>query len=752
MSLSRILPTCLLAGALGPRVWALTLAEQGRTGYTIVIPSEAIEPERTAAGELKEYLQKVTGAQFRIRTESEVPNGARQILVGPSRRLKKLTQKTDWTSLGHDGIVIKTVGKKLLLAGGRPRGTLYAVYTFLEEVVGCRWWTSTEDYIPKKPTLTIPALDKTHVPPLRYREAFYRDAFRSPFAVRMKTNGHFEQIPPEYGGHYNILGWCHTFYQLLPPDKYFSQHPDWYSEINGNRVPEGAQLCLTNEEMRKELTRQALEWIRKSPDAGMISIAQNDCGGRCQCAKCAAVEKEEGAPSGPLIHFVNAVATDIEKEYPDFLVETLAYQYTRQAPLRVKPRANVVVRLCTIECSFAQPLSSDQNAKFRDDIKAWSAVAPNLYIWDYVTDFANYLQPHPNLRVLAPNLRFFVEHHAIGVFEQGDAGCAAGDFVRLRAWLLAHLLWDPSLDEKALLKEFLEGYYGPAAPFMSAYLDLVNDAAERATAYVSCFTLDTSYLRVEDLQQARALFDQAAATVKDDPVLSQRVRRERLPLDHLWLTRYFSLKRLARSKGLPFPGPQNPVEACEEFLRVAKEFNVGNYNEGQSFESYEPTLRSRFRPAGPPPEQCQGLPEDDWVDLQDNQFTLYGALSQIVDDLQASDGKAARMPGNHIEWATQYPIDSDLEGKWHCYVVVRCEAKAQHGNAFTCGIWDANQRLGVMQRTEAIETAGDGKYHTVDLGVRDLKSGMYFWLAPPGDAASVTAVYTDRIFLIREKG
>ena len=81
----------------------------------------------------------------------------------------------------------------------------------------------------------------------------------------------------------------------------------------------------------------ALEKIRQNPAAGMISISQNDWRGNCQCAKCKAIEEEEGSPSGLLLRFVNAVAADIAKEYPDFLMETLAYQYTRKAPKITRP-------------------------------------------------------------------------------------------------------------------------------------------------------------------------------------------------------------------------------------------------------------------------------------------------------------------------------------------------------------------------------------------------------------------------------
>ena len=109
--------------------------------------------------------------------------------------------------------------------------------------------------------------------------------------------------------------------------------------------------------MRRELVRNALALLRRSPGAGMISISQNDCQGNCRCEKCKAIEEEEGAPSGLMIRFVNAVAEQIEKESPNVLVETLAYQYTRKPPRHARPRGNVVVRLCSIECSFVQPLA-----------------------------------------------------------------------------------------------------------------------------------------------------------------------------------------------------------------------------------------------------------------------------------------------------------------------------------------------------------------------------------------------------------
>jgi hypothetical protein len=746
----------VLSGLVGaimttPANGALTLAQDGKPLCAIVLCPDPIPAEQTAAKELAEHLKLVTGAEFAVAEGRKAGPEERVIQIGGP------APGVDAASLGHDGIVMRTDKLGLTLTGGRPRGTLYAVYTFLENVVGVRWWTASESFIPQKPTLEVPDLDVLYVPKLQYREAFYRGAFDGVFASRLRTNGHFERIPAEYGGHYNLLGWCHTFYQLLPPEKYFADHPEWYSLLNGKRTADGGQLCLTNDEMRAELTRVALEWCRKNPEAGMISIAQNDWGGNCQCEKCKAVEEAEGSPSGLIIQFVNKVAADIEKEFPDFLVETLAYHYTRHAPKTIKPRKNVIVRLCSIECNFAEPLGTGpSNAAFANDLNAWSAIAPQLYIWNYVTNFANYIQPHPNWRSLAPDIRLFVDHKAIGLFEQGDSSCSISDFPELRAWLLAHLMWDPSRDERALMREFLEGYYGPAAEPLLQYINLMSDTVAEQQTYLRCGMADTStWLDLKTLNQATELFNAAREAVTNDETLATRVRRARMPLDHVWLMRYAALKRQAKAQGLPFLGPEDPVAAAQTFVASAEEFDARNVSEGRSFADYAPGLIARFREPGPPPDECKDLPAEDWIDIQDNEFTLHGLGNWVTlaDDAKASDGKAARMPGSHPNWATQYPISADMTdlGPCHCYVRVRCDAKAKTGPAFTVGLYDATAKAGVAQITETLKNASDGEYRTYDLGVHELKPGMYFWVCPPNNAEAVEAVYTDRIFCVREK-
>lgn len=746
------------AGLAAAPAGAITLSRDGKTEYVIVTSRNPTPPEKTAANLLAETLGKVTGARFAVRAEHEVASGAPQILVGVSRSARALARDVEWSGLQADEIVIRTTGDKLLLAGGLPRGTLYAVYTFLEDTVGCRWWTGTEELIPHRPTLAIGAQDIRYAPRFRSREAFYRFPNEDPlFASRLKLNGHFPQIPENYGGHMGFIGFVHTFYGWIPPGKYFAEHPEWFSLINGKRTTDWSQLCLTNPEMLKEMTRVVLENIEKNPACGIISVSQNDCHNPCQCDRCQALAKAEGSEAGPLIAFVNAVAEEVEKKHPDMLVETLAYQYTRKPPKTLKPSKNVVVRLCSIECDFGRPLESEANAAFRDDILGWKAIAPNLFIWNYVTDFAGYIQPHPNMASLAADLRFFANSNVIGVFEQGDCFTSVGDFVRMRNWVIAHLLWDPSRDQDALVREFASGYYGPAARHILAYLRLVQNAYDRWGRKLGCYNTDLSFLTLDDMNEAARLFAEAADAVRDDPTLSARVRRERMPLDHVWLLRYEELKQAAADSGKPFAGPGDPKAACEEFIALAKQWDARHATEGMPFETYIPSLRARFRPPAPSLDEISRLPDEDVISVEQDLFKLAGEgeWATIAQDAGAHDGKAARMPGGHTQWAVQLHITEEMAkrttGQWAVYAIVRCDATASKGSAFDLGIYDTGAGREAVRKQVGVAQAKGAEYRVFDLGAHKLTKGMYFWAAPLGNGSDVQYVYIDRVILIREK-
>lgn len=498
--------------------------------YAIVLPTNATAPELHAARDLRKHLELLTGQTLPLLRDN-APGSATPIVVGRSRLLEELGVAVDFTALGPDGIVIRTVGHALVLTGNQ-RGVLYAVYTFLEDYLGCRWFTPDCTVLPQTGTFNIGPLDRTYVPPLEYRATDYPNSRDADWAVRNKLNGTQTRIDAERGGKISYSHFVHTFNQLLPPDQYFDEHPEYFSEVNGKRIKDHTQLCLTNPRVVELAIRKVKQWIHDAPAATIFSVSQNDWGNYCQCPNCRAVIEREGSPSGPLIEFVNKIADAVKEEYPHVLIDTLAYQYTRKPPKHVRPRPNVCVRLCSIECCFAHPLETDPyNASFVRDIQEWAKRCNRLYIWDYVINYAHSLQPFPNLFVIQPNIDFFTRNHVKGVYEEANYFSKGGELAELRTYLMAKCLWDPKYDTNKALNEFLAGYYGPAARPLRQYLDLIHAPTKNPDMHLRIYSPPSAgNLTPELIAKAVKLFDEAERRVAGDPVVLHRVRVARLPI------------------------------------------------------------------------------------------------------------------------------------------------------------------------------------------------------------------------------
>ncbi len=561
--------------AVAAPVRAGTITEAGKVRAAIVVAKDAPPPVRHAAAELAEFLKQVTGAEIPVGPTA--PAGVGRLLVG--RGAAKLADaRFSVEGLGSDGIVIRTVGDDLILAGGDPRGTLYAVYTYLEDHVGCRWWSSKVSTIPRTPTLRMGKFDIRYAPPLEYRESFWFDAFDGDFAVRNKCNGNSERLDAKRGGKHQYEGFVHTFYRLIPPAKYFKSHPEWFSQIDGKRKHERTQLCLTNDAMRAELVKNLKQRLRANPAATIASVSQNDWAGACRCAKCAALDAEEGSHAGTLLRFVNAVAAEIETDFPRVAISTLAYQYTRKPPRRARPRPNVIVRLCSIECSFSTPLADLRNRSFRDDIVGWSKICNRLYVWDYVTNFRHHILPHPNLRVLGPNVKFFVDHNVRGLFEQGAYTTGGAEMAELRAWVLAKLLWNPKLDAAKLIDEFLAGYYGPAGRHIAAYLKVTHDAVAASGDSLGCFSgNDAKFLSFKTLSAGWEHLLAAEAVVADDETLRFRVQVAQLPTLYAVMMRWKHYR--AAAKDVNWPWRQSINDLHKHFVAIAGKKGIKRLNE-----------------------------------------------------------------------------------------------------------------------------------------------------------------------------
>jgi hypothetical protein len=508
------------------------LFEGGRSEYKIALGSDASESEKWAASELRRWLKEIGGVELPIENEGAVAGHDKLLLVGWSTRAQQLLGKdAQAPGEGGESFTYRSVGPSLLIWGGKQRGTMYGVLSFLERELGVRFYTPKVTVTPKKERYAFTFLYHSERPGVRVRNDFYYEAFEPTWAARNRVNGAMGYR--EQPGGLECYWAVHTFYPLVPPGEFFKEHPEYYSLIDGKRTAERAQLCLSNPDVLRIVTERILQKMRELPQYLIYDVSQNDWNNPCACPQCQAMVDREGSQSGPVIEFVNQVADRVKPVFPDKFVGTLAYSYTRKPPRTLKPRDNIVVRFCSIECCFAHDfVTCPENRDFVSDMNGWAAIAPHIYIWDYVVNFSHYIMPFPNFRVLKPNIQFFRDHKAIGIMEQAAYQSRGGEFAELRAYLIAKLLWNPEAEVEPIIDDFMYGYYGRAGQYVRAYFDLLHGRLTPETHIRLGLQHDDKLFSDEFVREAETLFDRAEA-VADTEEIRQRVEMARLPVLYL---------------------------------------------------------------------------------------------------------------------------------------------------------------------------------------------------------------------------
>ncbi|MGI6528115.1 MAG: DUF4838 domain-containing protein [Clostridia bacterium] len=568
------------------------LVYEGKSNYKIVVGAKASKAEQYAAEELQKYIKKITGFNIPIIKDNKKETEL-EIVVGKTNREKDY--EVDRDSLGEEGFTILWSNKKLVIAGGGDRGTIYGVYDFLESL-GCRFFAEGVEKVPSNKTLELQLHEpKSDKPVFEYRDLFWTNTYDPVFSTKLRLNGCLKSgengrtIPKNLGSGIFYAGphFVHTFEHLVPASVYFDEHPEYFSEINGERTAKHlySQLCLTNPDVLKICIDKVKEWLRENPEAKIVSVSQNDSfviESYCTCSECKKVDREERSKSGTLIRFVNKIAEAIKDEFPDVYVDTLAYQYSIEPPRVTKPLDNVIVRVCTGGCS-AHPIGNcPNNSGIKGCIERWAKISNRIYIWDYTTNFAQYLCPFPNLDTLQPNMQFFFENNVKGVFEQGNYQEGLnGEFGELRSYILAKLLWDPYTDVEIHINEFLETYYGKASPYVKEYVEFLHEKVSAPSVHfnlvVDAASLYRSLINNEELAHLDSLWEKAKEEAENERVL-ERVRRSELS---------YRFYKLTSRRG-EFADVFEYDRLEKEFYKDCKELGVLRLSEGANIPLVNP--------------------------------------------------------------------------------------------------------------------------------------------------------------------
>jgi len=553
----------------------LVLAEGGQSAWRIVRGANAHRTELLAAQELQSCFARVTGVTLPMVTDTE-PAAAMEIVVGKTNRAADAL--VDRAALGDDGFRIAAGDKTLLLAGGETRGTLYAVYTFLEDYLGCRWFTPELEVVPALTRAALPAdTDVTQTPAFAFRHNSWKFSQDAAWRAKMKLNGSMTAIHGSTDESYTdllLFGGSdagHTFNTFVPPSVYFESHPEYFAmDENGVRV--STQPCLANPDVLALVKAGIADWIVRYPRATYLSVSQNDNWGYCRCPQCAALDAAEGSPSGSMIAFVNQVADYAKTLKPELFIHTFAYQYSVKPPKTLRPADNVAVQLCAIGNNHSEPYKISA-PEFCADIETWAKLCPNLLIWDYNFNFAHYLIPFPDLRILQPNVQTFYESGAYGYYGQGNTMSLSGEFGELRAYLISKLMWNPYCDVEKLTEEFLYYYYGSGYKNIQEYIQL-TECKRGYNFHIGSKSSVVVMFTPLDIAKSQAYFDACASAALND---AQRARTERSALQ----VRYFAS---AEQLGDFFAWNKNRIPAAEKLYEDIVRLGVTHLKEGPAMK------------------------------------------------------------------------------------------------------------------------------------------------------------------------
>jgi len=633
--------------------YELELARDGTTPYQVIIAETAAPQVAAVAEDFADHFQQITGAQIPIVTD-EVARSEYEILIGPSRHLLELFPAIEWDKYEDEEYLIRTIDHSLILTGGRTRGTPNAVYTFLEDQLGCRWYTPDFSVIPRSPVLTIPALYIRRTPAFEARRMEIANAADSAWAARQRLNyvtadvryANYGQTWDEFIADPRLAG-CWTlaapswtgpsadakFHTLghrgqggFLTEQDFKSHPEWFGMIDGQRSFD-AQPCFSNPELPLVIAQRAKERLRQTiakygPEHKyLISISQGDYNNLCTCPQCQALYESFSYPAryrvdgrdwrpdwgithipngwtGALMQFVNKVAAEIAKEFPDVRVHTYSYNWSLYPPIELSMQPNVVVDYANLSCCVYHTLGgcvfNEGHHAFGTDLERWCQKADHVWKWHY--DMQGLFHPCPNLAHIGESFRQWRDVGVSGVFMRAFGEGGYNDFERiqhLRAYLYAKLLWDPDTDVDATIEEFVNAYYGPAAPEVLQYIQESQQPAsyqgvwDKNMAKFAGFHQGPgrpNYLKPEVVRSWSTLFNKAEQKTAGNPTFAKRVAIARLAVD------------LPALLYLPVDDPVR-TEAYKRFFATAEQVGVKSLFAEGRMELEE--AREHFRTSQP---------------------------------------------------------------------------------------------------------------------------------------------------------
>ncbi|MBQ4517053.1 MAG: DUF4838 domain-containing protein [Clostridia bacterium] len=626
----------------------ITLIKNKQSAYCIAIPQNASNVEKTVAGELAEYVDKVYDVLLPVVSESSVSGKA--FYVGHTEYAKN----NGFTADSCENWMICVHNENVILHGGltnTDRGVGYAVYHFLEDIVGVRWWTWFEEYVPNEDTLELADdFASSGTPVFEYRNVI--DTFQPvnyEYILRNRMNAWSDITNIEQIAHKDFVNRggvkyfgpphpSHTIPRLVLIDELYDEHPDWfaYNALLGYRpkTPQhGTNYCHTNEGLIRYVADKVIanidENIKRSKELGIepasfFSVSVADSQGHCQCEKCAPLHEKAGR-SGYNLYLANEVAKLVAEKHPEVLIHTLIYwDYIEPPKDDTVPEPNILVHFADLKADLMRDIHHPVNKDCLRLLDTWSKACEKnnstMYIWDY------FLQEYPNTSMpyflkLAHNFRYFHEKGGKGCFIEHEISHVS-DFFSMTQWLLARVMEDPYQDYEALKEDFIVRYYGDAAPQVRQYIKLLeqNLADNGCRTMVFEQAVLGNYMNYVTVRDGIKILSEAEQAVANDETRLKRIRLLQSCLYRTYALRYDDFEKIAASRGETLPiSKEDAANLVIEYVKVNVEV-YGNEKYPEHTESIAKRIEEEIhhmkrlvikpKPVVPVPEELKQFGEE----------------------------------------------------------------------------------------------------------------------------------------------
>ena len=460
------------------------LVKNGQTDYVIVTPAnENHEAVLFAATELRQNFFKATGVSLDVKTDAEIEytSASKVLSIGETSFLQTAGVTLDKNDLGTSGYVVQTKNNSVFMVGGSGYGSLYAVYGWLSEQFDYEYYAIGETYIQTELTeeklLSVTLKEK---PDFAYRMTNFGEAW---FDLSVAHRARFDpanSIWVTFGG-----AQYHTSFNIVPPEIYMEEHPDWYAK-------NGEQLCFSRDP--DGLAEAAVENMKKAfrefPDRNIATFTQQDHFSWCDCQLCTEALQKYGTNSAVYIKFVNKIADELaawaKEEFNgrEITIAMFAYQKTEDAPVKetangyepiddtVRLSKNVALFYAPIYASYYYDFNHEENLKAATTLEKWKVLSDTLFVWMYGANFRLYLAPYNNFNSMQNTYRYLYDKGAKYIFDQQQFNQVSGtDWYKLRGYLSSNLQWKIDSDQTELINNFFTHYYKDASAAMKRLFD-----------------------------------------------------------------------------------------------------------------------------------------------------------------------------------------------------------------------------------------------------------------------------------------